>query len=126
MSAWVFSEWDALPQQKLLRVSETAVLLSRTPAAQPNLFLCIGIAGQLAFWMGQFGELHQVEIVPLVFLKIISWLNSLNNLTAGGMSSVSSGLGLEHETSFSSLKLSWSCILCFSTVLQNPSRISQE
>jgi len=76
--------------------------------------------------MGQFGEVNQLEIVHFAVLKIISWLGSLNNLAAGKMSSVSSGLGLERETSFSLLKLLWSCILCFSTVLQNPSKISQE
>lgn len=55
-----------------------------------------------------------------IFLRIISWLISLCSLTEGKMSGVNSGLELENETSFSLFKLRRSCIISFSTALQNP------
>lgn len=120
----MFSEWDALPLQKLLGVSETAVVLSLVPAQPPALCWHCKVAHppDRPVWAFKPGA----DCSYGIFLRIISWLISLSGLTAGKMSGVNSGLGLEREASFSLFKLMWSCITSFSAVLQNPSNTSQE
>lgn len=114
VTAWVFSEWDALPQQKAFLESPTSSFVLALQGNSPSWWAGLGNSARCRLFLRDF------------FFRIINWLISLCSLAAGKMSSVSSGLGLENETSFSLSKLMRSCIISFSTALQNSTNTSQE
>lgn len=112
VTAWVFSEWDALPRQKAFLESPTSSFVLALRGNSPSWWAGLGNSTRCRLFLRDF------------FFTIINWLISLCSFTAGKMSS--SGLGLENETSFSLFKLMRSCIISFSTTLQNSTNTSQE